>query len=194
LFGIDVAALLNQYGLIILAIGCLMEGETILILAGLAIHQGMLPLVESLIIAMSFGWLGDQIAFWVGRWKGDWLLGRFEFWARRKPRVDRWIHRYHALVIVMVRFAYGLRVAGPVLIGHSGLPAWKFAFFNAIGAAIWASLFITLGWLFGRAAEELLRRLHVVDHYLFAVLAVALIVVAAGWWWYRRRHDASGGG
>jgi len=192
-FGLDVANLLNQYGLIILAIGCLLEGETVLILAGLAIHQGMLPAVESLLIAMTFGWLGDQVAFAAGRWKGDWLLGRFDFWARRKPRIDRWIHRYHALVIVMVRFAYGLRVAGPVLIGHSGLPIWKFALFNALGAAIWASLFISLGWLFGHAAEALLQRLHVIDHYLFAIAAAAVFVIGGGWWWYRRRGAAAAG-
>ena len=193
MLGLDIPALLAQYGLIILAVGCLLEGETVLILAGLAIHEGMLPLGNSLLVAMAFGWLGDQLGFWVGREKGDWLLGRFGFWRRQKPRVDRWIHRYHAFVIVMVRFAYGLRVAGPVLIGHSGLSPWKFAVFNGLGAMVWAGLFIGLGWLFGRTAEQILRRLHVVDHYLLAAGAVLLVVGLAGgylYYRYRRQQDS----
>ena len=88
MFGIDIAALLAQYGLLVLAIGCLLEGETVLVLAGLATHQGMLHLPQVFIVAVVFGWLGDQIFFWLGRWKGDAILLRFPSWARQKPRLD----------------------------------------------------------------------------------------------------------
>jgi membrane protein DedA with SNARE-associated domain len=188
LFGIDIAALLAQYGLLVLAIGCLLEGETVLVLAGLATHEGMLHLPQVFIVAVVFGWLGDQIFFWLGRWKGDAILLRFPSWARQKPRLDKWIHKYHAPVIIMVRFMYGLRAAGPVLIGHSGLCPWKFALYNAIGALIWASIFITLGWVFGQAAENILSQINHWGHYVFYVGAVVILVIGFAIWLVNRRR------
>ncbi|HQT43665.1 MAG TPA: DedA family protein [Halothiobacillus sp.] len=190
MFGIDIAALLAQYGLLFLAIGCLLEGETVLVLAGLAAHQGWLGLPEVLIVAMVFGWMGDQIFFWLGRWKGDAILLRFPRWARQKPRLDRWIHKYHAPVVIMVRFMYGLRAAGPVLIGHSGLCPWKFMLYNAIGAIIWAVLFIGLGWVFGQAAEQVLTQINHWGHYVFYVGAVVILVVGIGIWLWNQRRAA----
>lgn len=188
MFGIDIAALLAQYGLLVLAIGCLLEGETVLVLAGLATHQGMLHLPQVFVIAVFFGWLGDQIFFWLGRWKGDAILLRFPSWARQKPRLDQWIHKYHAPVIIMVRFMYGLRAAGPVLIGHSGLCPWKFAFFNAVGALIWATIFITLGWMFGQAAEKVLTQINHWGHYVFYVGAIIILLVGFVLWLVNRRR------
>lgn len=188
MFGIDIAALLAQYGLLVLAIGCLLEGETVLVLAGLATHQGMLHLPQVFVVAVVFGWLGDQIFFWLGRWKGDAILLRFPSWARQKPRLDRWIHKYHAPVVIMVRFMYGLRAAGPVLIGHSGLCPWKFALFNALGALIWATIFITLGWVFGQAAEQILTQINQWGHYVFYVGAVVILVVGFIFWLVNRRR------
>ncbi|OZB36817.1 MAG: hypothetical protein B7X44_04260 [Halothiobacillus sp. 15-55-196] len=190
MFGIDIAALLAQYGLLVLAIGCLLEGETVLVLAGLAVHQGMLPLPQVFVIAVVFGWLGDQIFFWLGRWKGDAILLRFPSWAKQKPKLDRWIHKYHAPVVVMVRFMYGLRAAGPVLIGHSGLCPWKFAFYNAIGALIWATIFIALGWVFGQAAERILEQINHWGHYVFYVGAVVILVIGLVLWIANRRRTA----
>lgn len=190
MFGIDIAPLLTQYGLVVLAIGCLLEGETVLVLAGLAAHQGLLGLPDVLLVAMFFGWLGDQMFFWFGRWKGDAILLRLPAWARQKPRVDAWIHKYHAPVVIMIRFMYGLRAAGPVLIGHSDLCPWKFAFYNAIGAVIWATLFVGLGWLFGQAAEHILNKINHWGHYAFYLGAV-FVVIAIGvfWFWNRRRSQ-----
>ncbi len=190
MFGIDIAALLAQYGLLVLAIGCLLEGETVLVLAGLAAHQGLLGLPQVLMVAMFFGWLGDQIFFWLGRWKGDAILQRFPSWAKQKPRLDIWIQKYHAPVIIMVRFMYGLRAAGPVLIGHSGLCPWKFMLYNAIGAVLWAVLFVSLGWVFGQAAEQVLTRIDALGHYIFYVGAGVIFVVGAGIWLWNRRRAA----
>ena len=36
----DLAALVTQYGYAAVAVGCLLEGETVLLLAGFAAHRG----------------------------------------------------------------------------------------------------------------------------------------------------------
>jgi membrane protein DedA with SNARE-associated domain len=59
--------LLADHGYLAVLIGSLLEGETILVLAGFAAHQGHLSLPLVLAIAFVGGTFGDQIFFWLGR-------------------------------------------------------------------------------------------------------------------------------
>jgi membrane protein DedA with SNARE-associated domain len=185
----DFSALLHTYGYPLLALGCLLEGETILALAGFAAHQGHLDFALVVLIAAVCGFIGDQTFFWLGRRHGAQMLARFPSIGAQADRVHRLIERWHAWVIVLVRFAYGLRIAGPVLIGTSDVAPWRFALFNAIGAAIWAPLIAGAGWFFGRAVEAVLGDIHRFE--LWAVALAALF--GASWLLWRllqrsRRH------
>jgi len=142
--------LLSQYGYAAVFIGSLIEGETMLILAGFAAHQGYLSF--PLVVALAFcgGAIGDQFFFFLGRKYVQSLIDKY---PRIKPHVDtvnRLIVRFHSSVIIMVRFMYGLRVAGPVAIGASGVPVWRFIVFNLLGAALWALTIGGAGYLFGQ--------------------------------------------
>jgi membrane protein DedA with SNARE-associated domain len=66
----DLSALLQTYGYPLLALGCLLEGETGLALAGLAAHQGRLDFGVVTLIAALAGFIGDQAYFWLGRRHG----------------------------------------------------------------------------------------------------------------------------
>lgn len=145
------AQLLADYGYLAVFIGSLLEGETVLVLAGFAAHQGYLSLPVILAIAFIGGTLGDQIFFWLGRAWGQPLLDRFPHAEQRVRRVKDLLERHHAPLIVGIRFMYGLRILGPIVIGACEVPPWRFAMFNALGAAIWAPLVVGLGYLFGDA-------------------------------------------
>ena len=54
-----------------------------------------------------------------------------------------------------IRFAYGLRIAGPIVIGMSTISPRRFLLFNAIGALLWAPLIAGIRYLFGHAIEWL---------------------------------------
>jgi len=86
-----------------------------------------------------------------------------------------------------VRFAYGLRIAGPVAIRMCPLPAWRFLLFNAIGALIWAPLVAGVGYLFGQAMEQVLGEMRRYEEYGLVVVAVLLVVLAVGGHLVRRR-------
>jgi len=182
---VDPGALIAQYGYLAVAVGCLLEGETLLALAGFAAHSGHLGLPQVIVIAAVAGFAGDQFFFWLGRRHGGEVLRRWPSVAAQAGRVHALIERYHEWVIVGVRFAYGLRIAGPILIGTSAVPAWRFALFNAIGAAIWAPLIALSGWFLGHMVEALLGDLRRIEHWL--LLALACLGVAV-WWWRRRRE------
>lgn len=156
----DIPALLQSYGYPLLAIGCLLEGETVLALAGFAAHQGHMDFALVTLIAAVCGFCGDPFFCWLARRHGTEMLARFPSIGAQADRVHRLIERWHAGVIVLVRFAYGLRIAGPVLIGTSDVAPWRFALYNAIGAALWAPLIAGAGWFFGRAVEAVLGDVH----------------------------------
>ena len=57
------------------------------------------------------------------------------------------------LFVIGVRFMYGFRIIGPVLIGASRLPPSRFVPLNILGAILWATIFVMLGY-FGGAIES----------------------------------------
>ncbi len=168
----DPTQFLSQYGYVALAIGCFLEGETLLLLAGVAAQAGLMS--PFLVVAVAFvaGTLGDQFFFLVGRRRGEWLLGRWPRYEAPAARVQSLIERHAEWLIVGVRFMYGLRVVGPVVIGMSNIPARRFVVFNMIGAAIWAPTIAGAGYFFGHAIQWLLT-----DIELFEKIALACVVV-----------------
>lgn len=178
----DLASLIETHGYWVLALGCLLEGETVLALAGYAAHRGYLELAWVIAIAAGAGFAGDQFYFWLGRRHGPAVAARFPSVSQQRDRLHRLIERYHAWVIVGVRFAYGLRIAGPILIGTSSIGAARFALFNALGAVLWATSVACAGWVFGHAVEAALGDMHRLEGWVL----LCLIVIAALVWWVRR--------
>src|SRR6478672_5747944 len=82
------ADLLTQYGYLALFIGCLLEGETLLVLAGVAAHGGYLWLPTVVAVAFIGGTLGDQILFYFGRRSGGTILQRWPRFQRPAARVQ----------------------------------------------------------------------------------------------------------
>jgi len=181
---VDIPTLIESYGYWAVAAGCLLEGETVLALAGFAAHRGYLGLPEVIAVAALAAFAGDEFFFWLGRSHGDAVLRRWPWISARAARVHALIERHHGWLIIGTRFAYGLRIAGPILIGSARLSAWRFVVFNAIGAALWATIVAVLGWSFGQLVEVVLGDLRHIEHWLVLVLAG---VGAAVWWWRRRR-------
>lgn len=175
-----------SYGYFAVFLGTLLEGETILIAAGFAAHLGILDLSLVILVAMAGATLGDQMAFLLGRWKGASLLARFPSLERHKHKVDDLLSRYDAAFILGVRFLYGLRIAGPLIMGASRVLVLRFALFNLIGAALWAILIAGLGYIFGLALKSMLIDIKKIEEIVFiAILLLGLL------YWLLQRVDRS---
>jgi len=172
--------LLHQYGYLALFIGCLLEGETLLIIAGFAAHQGDLSFPWVVVLAAVAGTLGDQFFFFLGRYFSAHVLPRLSHSEEKIERVNRMLLRHYRGLIVGVRFMYGLRIAGPVIIGASKVPASSFVLFNVLGASIWAVLLGGAGYLFGRTMEHLF--FHFKRFEFAAVILCALVVLGIAIW------------
>ena len=134
---IDFNYLLATYGYLAVFIGCLLEGETILILGGMAAHQHVLKLLPVIGYASLAGMLGDQLLFWAGRYFGARLLPRLHKQQAAIDRVTQLINQYPTVSIFSVRFLYGMRLVGPMVIGACKVSPLKFTCINALGAAAW---------------------------------------------------------
>lgn len=70
----NMETLIATYGYAAVAVGAFMEGEIVLILGGFAAQRGYLSLPWVIVVAFIATFLGDQILFHLGRWKGDAIL------------------------------------------------------------------------------------------------------------------------
>jgi membrane protein DedA with SNARE-associated domain len=118
--------------------------------------------------------MGDQMYFWLGRYQGSALLARFSALRQRAAYVEALLLRYDAAIILAIRFLYGLRIVGPILIGMSRVAAWRFLLFNACGALIWAILVAGAGYWFGHVVMSVLRQTE-----RFQLLALGIVLAAA---------------
>lgn len=174
---IDVNGLISQYGYWALFAGCLAEGETFVLLGGVAAHEGLLHYGWVVLIAALGGTLGDQILFYIGRNYGTSVLSRFKKHQDKIAKANKMIHRRPTFFVIGVRFMYGLRLLGPVIIGASRLSPARFFVLNVIGAIGWALIFVSLGYVGGKVIAPWLHQL---DQHFKHLLWLAA-AIAVGW-------------
>jgi membrane protein DedA with SNARE-associated domain len=187
---LDFAPLVAQYGYPATLIGALFEGETVLVLAGLFAHRGLLDLAWIIALGAIGGAAGDIAYFTVGRRYGTALLERYPKYAPVAARVQSLVTRFPRLAVFGIRFLYGLRTVGPAVIGASGIRWRRFLLLNALGALVWSTCWVGAGYLLGEAAQRLLGRVMRLERDVFlALLAVAVIATVI--LRLRRRHIRS---
>lgn len=172
------------YGYGIVFLGAFLEGETVLLGAGYAAQHGLLDWRIVVALACVAATLGDQLAFALGRWKGRALIARFPALERRVPPLLQLLEHHHVSLILTLRFLYGFRIAGPVILGTTRLPMPRFSALNFLGALLWALAVTGAGYFFGVALEAAVADVEAVELVVLGFLLPAGFV--AGWWLNRR--------
>ena len=138
-------------------LGAAFEGQTFVIAGGVMVRNHLISLPFAVGLAALGSILVDHLLFILGRSFRD---GRFVRKASEKPAFDkalRLIERHPTAFILSFRFLYGLRAAGPVAVGVSQVSHPRFAWLNVLGAVIWASVFVAMGYAFGPVITTLLH-------------------------------------
>jgi len=183
----DLSQLIAQYGYLAVFIGTLLEGETVLALAGFAAHRGHLELPVVILVAFVGSVIGDQTAFLVGHRWGNRLLAYSPRLATAVDRAKPHLRRHANLFVLVNRFLIGLRTAGPIAVGIVGMPWPRFLVLNMIGAAAWSATIAVLGYMLGQGLESLLGNLRHVEKWVFAGVLFAAAVL-----WIIRRARSKG--
>jgi membrane protein DedA with SNARE-associated domain len=172
--------LIEKYGLIAVFAGCIFEGETAAILAGFFAHQAVFVPWQAVAAVFLGAFTGDVLAFMTGRHFAEHAFVR---WISKKPGFDRayaLLNAHPDLFVLSNRFIYGMRAAGGVVAGLSGIATGRFLALNAISATAWTLLFSGLGYVFGLGAETMLGEALQKHHRLLIALAVGIAVLVVG--------------
>ncbi len=170
-------SLIENYGYWALLIGTFMEGETILVLAGLAAHQGYLELKWVFPVAFIGTFISDQLFFQLGHRKGRQFVMSRPKWKRRAERIQPLLDKYQTFVVLGFRYFYGLRNIVPVLIGSTGFSPRRFFVLNFLGAWLWAVTVGYGGYLFGEAIEAVIKDVRKYELWIIAAVAFIGIVI-----------------
>ena len=173
----DLSTLIAQYGLIAVFAGCLLEGETVLLLAGYAAHRGYLDFTAVVAVALLGATIGDQVWFMLGRRQGTHLIARRPWLGNKVHHALLLIEHHPKTIILAMRFAWGLRTALPIAVGISHIPWRRFLLLNLLSALLWAPLVASTGYFFGALLARHVAGLHRIEHWgMLAVVMLALIV------------------
>jgi membrane protein DedA with SNARE-associated domain len=141
---IGLASLLPYLGIVGAAI---VEGEIAYIGAAALVAHGRLHPVGVLLSGALGATIGDQTYFYLFRGRLPRWLARYPtLWQKAAPLVDR-VRRHDVLMVLLIRFAPGLRIALAAACASAELSPVKFSILNATAALAWASVLLVLvGW------------------------------------------------
>ncbi len=171
--------------------GVPLPGETVLLFASfLAYSQHELHLGLIILFGTLACTLGDNLGYFIGHRGGRPLLDRYQRFFRIRPRTiargERLFERHGAKTVFVARFIFGMRIITGPLAGVLRMPWKKFVLFNFLGAVLWVSTISSIGFLFGRHWETLLRFMRDANILVFVAFAALVLLL---WWRHRRATD-----
>jgi len=181
--------LIEQYGYLALFIGTLLEGETIMLIAGFAAHQSYLNIHLVILLGFAGTFISDQIFFFIGRFNGQRFLEKRSSWQNKFTRIEKQFQQHQNLLILTFRFIYGLRTVTPFFIGMSRISIIRFMFLNLIGAAVWAILIGYLGFYSGHTMAYLLHNIKHLEKLIMLIISLIGISVWSYHVYIRHRNN-----
>lgn len=171
---------LRSHGYWVLFIWTFLEGEAGLILAGFFAFQGYMTLPGVMLTAWGGAFLGDQFYFYLGRRHSPLITRVFTTIMKKFRKALRLVERYGTFVAFISRYTYGFRIILPIILGMSNYPGRMFLLLNLLSAALWAVIFASLGFGFGKGASLLVEDVTRYEHYLALLLAALMAIVWLG--------------
>lgn len=171
--------LLIKFGYLAVFLGAVVEGESVILTAGVLAYQGYFSLWKIIVISFLGTLCADQWLYHLGRLHGKKILKRWPKLELKSQKAFDLLHRYNTLYILSFRFIYGVRVISPAIIGMSGIPIWRFTILNLIAAAIWSSASCTAGYLLGKFGMEAWEQVKAASgqYYWIVPISVVLIII-----------------
>jgi membrane protein DedA with SNARE-associated domain len=177
------------FGLLVLGIvGLPVPDETLLVFCGYLIWKGKLEPAGTFLAAFGGSVCGISLSYFIGRTYGHKVTHRYGrvigFTPERLDRVHRWFERIGTWLLTVGYFIPGVRHFTALVAGTAELQWPVFALFAYSGAALWVTVFLTLGYAVGDRWEQTSSTFH--KYALFATLLAVLVSFLV--WAIRRNH------
>jgi membrane protein DedA with SNARE-associated domain len=172
-------------------VGLPLPAEPFLLASGGVAGSGRLSLPLILLAASSASLIADTMWYWIGRLAGMRVIG----WLCRitlEPdscvrRTERAFSGQGARSLVVAKFIPGLNTAAPPLAGVLRMPLAQFIGYSAIGAVVWSSAWVGLGFIFSEQLELAAAYATRLGDWLF-VLVVGAAVGYIAWKYVARQR------
>ena len=169
-----------KYGYLAVFLGALVEGESVILTAGVLCYQGYMSLWKIMVVSFIATLIADQTFYHLGRAHGAKLLKKWPKLAVRSEKAFDLLHRYNTLFILSCRFIYGIRTISPAIIGMAGVSVLRFTILNVIAAVIWSVLSCSAGYLLGYVGQEAWDHMKASGWGYWWLIPVGLLVLIIG--------------
>ena len=105
----NLEAIIAQYGIWAVALGAGLEGETALVLGGIAVHRELIAYASTILAGAAGSFIADQTFFAIGRKFRD--GPRIKRLGRRKDMPARWLHSKDIRRCSFSRFGFFMECA-----------------------------------------------------------------------------------
>jgi membrane protein DedA with SNARE-associated domain len=166
-------------------------GETTLLVASAyAASTGALSIFGVIACAAGGAMLGDSLGYWIGREGGRRLIRRYGKYVgltdHRYARVQGYLKQHGGKAVFFGRFVSVARTWIAVLVGAHHLNYVQFLLYDILGAIAWATLYGSLGYVFGSnlpLLEKWVREAGII----IAICAAAVVVYLLYLRWKRKK-------
>src|SRR5208282_4639018 len=135
--------------------------DVALLAGGYLVHRGVTRYPITLAVSLLGVVAGDNSLFFMGRRFGSGLVRYFALaWPGRQRQIEliqRFMQRHGARAIFYARFLAGLRALVYLSAGSFGVRPAVFLLYDVLGALISVPIVVTLGYVFGKQLEMMVR-------------------------------------
>jgi membrane protein DedA with SNARE-associated domain len=166
-------------------VGLPIPDETLLTFSGYLIFKNEFALIPTMATAFLGSITGITGSYVIGRSAGDYfipiVIRVLRIRAEKLDQVKTWYLRWGKYALIFGYFVPGVRHLVAMVAGSSKLPMLTFAPFAYLGALIWSTTFLALGYTLGDAWDQGSATVH---HFM-AIAAGVIFLSLVGFIIYR---------
>lgn len=162
-----------------LLIGFLLPGDSLLVTAGLLASHGFFSYPILAVVVFVAAVAGDAVGYTFGRRVGPRIFkrqGSLFFDPEHLQRAEAFYERHGGKAVILARFMPFVRTFAPIVAGVGKMSYPRFAFFNVIGALLWAVGLSGLGYVLGETVPG-------IDRYILPIIVLILVASASPLLW-----------
>ena len=144
-----------------IGLGLIVPGDTVVLIAGTGVRN-LVDFIGLYAFVLGGSMAGESLGFFIGRWFGPRLrasaLGR-RIGEKNWQAADAFIAARGGLAVALSRFLPVLHSVVPVATGTSRMPYRTFIRWTLAACAVWAAIYLGIGWALHQSYDLWLGRL-----------------------------------
>lgn len=199
----NVITSLESYGyiaiflvLFIESLGVPTPDEITLLFTGYLVSQGRINYLLAILIAAASATSGGVVAYFIAKKGGRAILLRFGRYVgldeKKLFHTEQWFAKRGVWAVYFGRIVSGVRAFISYPAGLFEMPLRTFVLYSFFGAATWATLAITLGWILGPSWNLVGAWMAKQTGLVLGVAALLLLLGAAYLYFIKRRQPSRG--